>query len=132
MEQTYLRFVLGEADKRTGTNKGLFTAAYSALRSEELYDYEEKEVKEALAWLEKHLPVPDKFSRKKNASHKNTHGIAWFKPDAAEVLKHMRRIVTVLEEHGVRVEILETTRPGYFVYEDDYQIVAEPFNREKI
>jgi hypothetical protein len=124
--------VLEETDQRTGKDKGLFTAAYSALRSKELYEYQEVEIKEALKWLEKHLPVPEKFSKKRNASHKNTHGISWFKPEATETLKQIRRIVAVLEEYGMKIQILKTTRPGYVVYEDDYQIVAEPFNGEKI
>jgi len=132
METTYLRFVLEETDQRTGKDKGLFTAAYSALRSMELYEYQEVEIKESLKWLEKHLPVPEKFSKKRNASHKNTHGISWFKPEATETLKQIRRIVAVLQEYGMKIQILKTTRPGYVVYEDDYQIVAEPFNREKI
>jgi hypothetical protein len=132
MLTTYLRFVLEETDQRTGNAKGLFTAAYSALRSGELYGYEEKEIKEAMEWLERHLPVPDKFSKNRNASHKNTHGISWFKPKATETLKQIRRIVAVLEEHGTKVKVLKTTRPGYVVYEDRFQIVAEPFHGEKI
>lgn len=132
MATTYLRFVLEETDQRTGMEKGLFTAAYSALRSGELYSYEEKEIKEALEWLEKRLPVPDKFSKKRNASHKNTHGISWFRPNAVETLKQIRRIVAVLEEHGTKVTVLKSTRPGYIVYEDIFQIVAEPFHGEKI
>ena len=124
--------MLEETDRRTGKEKGLFTAAYSALRSGELYVYEESEMKEALKWLEKYLPIPDKFSKNRNASHKNTNGISWFKPESTETLTHIRRIVAVLEEHGTKVKVLKTTRPGYVVYEDDYQIVAEPFHGEKI
>lgn len=131
MGTNYLRFVLEEIDQRTGKHKGLFTAAYSALRGKELFDYEEKEVKEALEWLEKHLPIPEKFSKNRNAAHKNTHGISWFKPSATEALKHIRRIAAILEEHGTKVKTLKTTRPGYVVYEDNLQIVAEPFHGEK-
>lgn len=131
MGTSYLRFVLEEIDKRTGKHKGLFTAAYSALKGNELFEYEEKEVKEALEWLEKHLPIPDKFSKNKNASHKNTHGISWFKSEASEALQHVRRIATILEDHGTKVKTLRTTRPGYVVYEDDFQVVAEPFHGEK-
>jgi hypothetical protein len=37
----------------------------------------------------------------------------------------------MLENHGVSVQMLKTERVGYVVYEDEYQIVAEPFAREK-
>lgn len=132
MVTTYLRFVLEETDLRTGENKGLFTAAYSILRSGKLYAHEEKEIQHALEWLERRLPIPDRFSKNSNASHKNTNGISWFKPKSTDALQQIRRIVAVLEEHGARVKILKTTRPGYVVYEDSFQIVAEPFHGEKI
>lgn len=34
----------------------------------------------------------------------------------------------MLENHGVAVRMLKADRVGYVVYEDDYQIVAEPFS----
>jgi hypothetical protein len=33
----------------------------------------------------------------------------------------------LLERHGVRTEVLRTDRPGYVVYEDEYQVAAIPF-----
>ena len=37
-------------------------------------------------------------------------------------------MAAILGEHGIVVETLETERPGYVVYEDDVQVVAEPFS----
>ena len=35
---------------------------------------------------------------------------------------------THLDDHGLAVQMLKTGRVvGYFVYEDEFQIVAEPF-----
>jgi len=39
----------------------------------------------------------------------------------------MREIIRLLESHGISVRMIKTDRPGYVVYEDDHQIVAEPF-----
>ena len=36
-------------------------------------------------------------------------------------------MISILETQGVVVEVIETQRPGYVVYEDEFQIVAEPF-----
>jgi hypothetical protein len=36
-------------------------------------------------------------------------------------------LAAVLEQHGVSVEMLRTSKPGYVVYEDRYQVVAVPF-----
>jgi hypothetical protein len=43
----------------------------------------------------------------------------------------MQELVAVLENHGVPVHILKTTRPGYVVYEDEFQVVSEPFRDTK-
>jgi len=36
-------------------------------------------------------------------------------------------MVYILEQHNVYVRVLKTDRPGYIVYEDEHQVVAEPF-----
>jgi hypothetical protein len=33
----------------------------------------------------------------------------------------------VVEQSGVFVHVMKTRQPGYIVYEDEYQVVAEPF-----
>jgi hypothetical protein len=33
----------------------------------------------------------------------------------------------ILDNHGVPARTLKATQVGYVVYEDEYQIVAEPF-----
>ena len=110
--------------------KGLFTAAGELVREGKLSVHEESELKTALGWFGTHVPVPDRFSKNRNASHKNTHGLSWYKSDAVEALKKMRGLVSILEEHGLIVETVRTKRPGYIVYEDEIQIVAEPFHGE--
>ncbi len=44
----------------------------------------------------------------------------------------MWELKAVIENHGFIIEVMKTDRPGYVVYEDEYQIVAEPFHNEKI
>lgn len=39
-------------------------------------------------------------------------------------------MAAILEEYGVPTRTLTTERPGYVVYEDDFQVVAEPFRGE--
>ncbi len=35
--------------------------------------------------------------------------------------------MAILEGHGIHTEMIATSRPGYIVYEDSYQIAAEPY-----
>jgi len=39
----------------------------------------------------------------------------------------MWEIVQILEAHGIVIDVIRTDRPGYIVYEDEFQIAAEPF-----
>lgn len=39
----------------------------------------------------------------------------------------MREVGEILARHGHRVEMLKESRPGYLVYEDEFQVVVEPF-----
>lgn len=101
--------------------------AYSLLESSEVAEHERVLIREHIEWLKKHLPIPDRFTRTRNANHKNTRGLSWLKPNATEVVDHLRAIATIMEEHGIPVTMLKDENPGYVVYEDDFQIVAEPF-----
>jgi len=40
----------------------------------------------------------------------------------------MHRLKNILETYGHPVAIIGETRIGYIVYEDDLQVVAEPFS----
>jgi len=39
----------------------------------------------------------------------------------------MHEMRCVVEQNGMFVQVLRTRRPGYVVFEDEYQVVAEPF-----
>lgn len=53
--------------------------------------------------------------------------LSWFKDTAVEHLVQIRELIAILENHGVHVRTLKARRTGYIVYEDEHQIVAEPF-----
>jgi hypothetical protein len=42
----------------------------------------------------------------------------------------MRALVAILEKNGYQVSQISATRPGYVIFEDDYQVIAEPFRGE--
>ena len=78
-------------------------------------------------WFSDNLEKPERFSRKRNSYHRDQRAIAWFKDTAAEHLRRIRELVSILEAHGRPVSMLTSARPGYVVYEDEHQVVAEPF-----
>jgi hypothetical protein len=44
----------------------------------------------------------------------------------------MREMVALLKHHDVPVQMIKAARPGYIVYEDNFQIVAVPFADGKL
>jgi hypothetical protein len=79
-----------------------------------------------LGWFDRQLPIPNRFSRsiRRGSSPK---AICWFKDGAARYIRRVRELAALLERHGVWIEMLRTQRPGYLVYEDEYQVAAVPF-----
>ena len=53
--------------------------------------------------------------------------MCWFKASATAHIAKAREISFILEQNDVYVHEIKTRRPGYIVYEDEYQVVAEPF-----
>lgn len=88
--------------------------------------YEHELYEEVRVWFREHLKKPKRFSR---AHH--SFAVCWFKDTAVEHLAQARQFVYLLEEHGTLVRQLTTHRPGYVVYEDDFQVAAEPFRGER-
>ncbi len=92
-------------------------------------DYDARRLKEILEWFDDNLDLPERFNRTKSkgAWRRAAAGVSWFKASASEHIAKMRELAAVLGEHGYHVVQLETDRPGFIVYQDDHQIVAEPF-----
>jgi len=110
--------------------KGIFTLSYGLIENNELTNIEEKEIKNILAWFSKYLPVPDKFSKKKNDAHKNHHGLSWMKSEATEAVEYFWKLKVLLDQAGHHIEVLKVNNPGKVVYEDDLQLVAEPYGKQ--
>ncbi len=72
------------------------------------------------------MPIPKRFQRS-TKPHRESKGIYWFKTDADDCIRHVRYLGYLVADHNVVVRELTTDRPGYIIYEDNYQVVAEPF-----
>jgi hypothetical protein len=128
-----LRFVLLRPHPDTGVAAGILTAAYQLCEGETLVAWDRRMLEHLLAWFETNLATPSRFNRTKSKGHyrRKTKGISWLKSTASEHIDKMRTVSTILEENGYRVSQIETRRPGYVVFEDDHQVVAEPFAEER-
>lgn len=125
----YVRFVVSELDPDSGERLGIFQVMYRLARRGELSLDEQARWDELRTWFNSHLERPESLSRSSRA-HARAVAVSWFRDSAAEHLARAREIVALLDAHGVVVEMLWTSRPGYVVYEDEFQVVAEPFRGE--
>jgi hypothetical protein len=128
----FLRFVISEIDDESQRELGIFQAIDRLRRRGVLSHYEEQQDDSIGKWFDKNLAKPSRFTASKPPFYrKKSKAISWFKDTAHEHIAHVRTLVAILQNHGIWVRILTTDRVGYVVYEDEHQIVAEPFAGEK-
>ena len=125
----YIRFITGEIDDTSNREAGVFQAAYRLWRHDTLPDYEQARVRELLDWFNANLDKPGRFTTSKPPYYrKKNRAISWFKDTATEHIAKLREIIIILDNHDIHTEMIQTDRPGYIVYEDAHQVVAEPFS----
>jgi hypothetical protein len=125
----FVRFVVSELDPDSGEPLGIFQLMYRLSDRGELSLDEQARWESIRTWFDSHLTRPDCMSRSGRA-HARGVAISWFRDSATRHIGRARELVVLLGELGVQVEMLRTSRPGYIVYEDRYQVVAEPFRGE--
>jgi hypothetical protein len=123
-KREYLRFVVGRKDEDSHVERGIFQAAGQALEWQNVTGSDADELKELRAWFNENLEKPTSFGRDKLRL-----GICWFKTAAAEHISRIWQMVQILERNGIYVKKVRTGKPGYVIYEDEWQLVAEPFRK---
>ncbi len=125
----FIRFVRPNRIEGVGFREGFFCAAYEFRESPEIDVQTASQLEPLLAWFRQNLTIPKNFNRSKSKGHyrRNTKGLSWYKEDAPAVIEKSFELVQLLNENGFAIEILRTDRVGFIVYEDEQQVVAEPF-----
>ena len=126
----YLRFVRPNTIENLGAREGFFCAAYELRSVHILEDYVSEQLEDLLSWFRTNLTIPNKFNRSKSKGYrdKNAAGLSWFKENASEAIGRSYELISLLQENGYPIEIIRAERVGYIVYEDELQVVAEPFS----
>jgi hypothetical protein len=125
----FIRLALQYRHASSGFRSGFFDAAYDVRNSPLTAPFVAHQIAEEIAWFAENLKKPTRFNRSqaKGAYRRNAKGLSWFKPTATEHIRRAFALSAILRDHGYAVMTLKTDRPGFVVYEDDHQIVAEPF-----
>ena len=125
----FVRFVVKHRNAKSGVQAGIFAAVKRLPPVGQVADWDEKRMDEIFAWFRENLPSPTRVARSRRP---NGHGaaVSWFRDSASKHIEMARELAAILEAHDIGVEMVSTDRPGYVVYEDEFQVVAEPFRRE--
>ena len=124
----FLRFVTSDLDEESHQELGVFHAAGNLRDSGLLSEHDEEILQEIRDWFSDNLEKPARFTNAKLPHYrKRKNGISWFKASAQEHIGKIREIIAILENYDVSVCMIKTDRPGYVVYEDQFQVVAVPF-----
>lgn len=120
----YVRFVVGQKDEDSHVEQGIFQAAARALEWQTITGSDADELNKLRAWFSENLEKPTSFGRDKFRL-----GICWFKTGSTEHISRIWEMVRILERNGIYVKKIRTDKPGYVIYEDEWQLVAEPFRK---
>lgn len=120
----YVRFVIGRKDEDSQVEQGIFQAAALALEWRDITGSDADALNELRAWFSENLEKPTSFGRDSLRL-----GICWFKTGATEHIARIWEMVSILERSGIYVKKIRTDKPGYVIYEDEWQLVAEPFRK---
>jgi hypothetical protein len=124
----FVRFVIAEVDEESHKELGVFQAASRLRNNNALSEDEEAILQNIRDWFNRNLEKPTRFTTAKPPFYrKRQNGISWFKDSAHEHIRKIREMVALLKRHDVPVRMIKAARPGYIVYEDEFQIVAVPF-----
>jgi hypothetical protein len=123
----YIRFVIPEHDLDSGRRQGLFQALAGLDERGLLVGDAQARYRVAHDWFRRNLPTPNSFTRS-SKPHAKKVALSWFKDSAVQHICVMRELAGILAAHDVVVQVLKTAQPGYVVYEDEFQVAAEPFS----
>jgi hypothetical protein len=123
-KREYIRFVVGRKDEDSNVEQGIFQATAQALEWGLVTGSDAEELHEVRAWFSENLERPNSFGRDKLRL-----GICWFKTEANEHISRIWEMAKILERNGVYIKKIKTDRPGYVIYQDEWQLVAEPFKK---
>ena len=124
-ELMFIRFVSSEIDDQSHVSAGLFCAAFKLLDEIVLSDHEYAAVADLMSWFTANLRGP--FEYRLRSRWRAPRSICWFRCTAGEHLARARELATILEDRDVFIRTIRCHKAGYVLYEDEVQVLAQPF-----
>lgn len=121
----YVRIVAGrEKDPPEGL-VGVIRTAGGLVEKGRLDGHARDRLRILFRWLNEALPCPPFSARLKRRAWR-PEAVCWFRDDALWMIRRTWAIALILRQHGRPVRVLRSEAPGRILYEDGFQVVAEP------
>jgi hypothetical protein len=121
----YLPFVIARRDHESRRRQGVFQARSDPEYAGALPPGERATYDEIYKRFRHHPRTPLDLSSSSTPHGRNV-ALSGFKVAAHDHIHRMHVLASILQCHGIAVEIPCTQRLGYVVHEDDHQVAAEP------
>jgi hypothetical protein len=114
----YVRFV-GGREEDGHVERGIFHVAAQAIEWNDITGADAEELLELQRWFDVNLKRPESTGRDSSRL-----GVCWFRTDATSHIARILEMVRILERNGITVRKIESRKPGYVIYQDEWQLVA--------
>ncbi|MER8415985.1 hypothetical protein [Mesorhizobium sp. M1329] len=120
----YVRFVTPLIHPASRVETGFFRASWYLYRNG-CPNWIQSELEDQFDWFNHHLPSPGRVGR--HFKRRNSiWGVCWFNPDAREAISRARYCAWLIEEGGLPVRSITSSRQREVLWRDAHQIVAKP------
>ena len=119
-KREYIRFVNGR-EEDGHVERGIFRVASQALEWQDITGADAAKLRDLQRWFGENLAKPASIGRDSDRL-----GACWFKTEAVEHISRAWEMIRILERHGFKFRKVQTDKPGYVIYEDEFQLVADP------
>ena len=118
----YVRFRSNLRDIDLSVPLGIFRATGRLIESGQLDSWLTDGCEEICDWFNRHLIVP-------RLEPGLIRAVFWFRAERVEMIQRLWELAILLQESGVMIELIHTTRPGWVRYADEFQVAAIPTRR---
>ena len=127
----FIRFASPYRSRWSGRELGVFHSAGRLQDSGTLSGDEVEQLEELLSYFNAYLPVPPCYRDAELPLVQRDRAICWFRTDAERFIRRIWTVVCFLKDHGVPMQMCRTRLPGRVLYEDEFQVCAVPFRRQR-
>ena len=118
----YTRYVIDDGERDDGEMDGVITILIDKIKDKIVDTYDSQLYEEVMSWYNKVVPVPPYYA---NRGYWTINSLAYWKSDRREIHEYMFSLIGICERVNLKTKVILTNDPGFILYEDAFQVVAE-------